>query len=93
MDRALLLNVTYEPLRIISWKRAVSLLTLGKVEVVEEYDRSVRSVTFSLKMPSVVRMLYYVKGGKRKINVSRANIYARDKYTCEYCSKKKPAEN
>ncbi len=92
MDRTLLLNVTYEPLRIISWKRAIVMLTLGKVEVVEEYDRDVRSITFSLKMPSVVRLLHYVKSGKRKIKFSRANIYARDKYTCQYCGNRKPTE-
>jgi hypothetical protein len=36
MERTLLLNITYEPLRVISWQKAIALLTLGKVEVVEE---------------------------------------------------------
>ena len=86
----LLLNTTYEPLKVISWKRAIIMLTLGKVEVVEEYDKDVRSITLSIKMPSVVRLLRFVKGSKRKIKFCRANIYARDKHTCQYCGEKHP---
>jgi hypothetical protein len=35
MEKTLLLNITYEPLRVISWQKAITLLTLGKVEVIE----------------------------------------------------------
>ena len=38
--RTLLLSQSYEPIRVISWRRAFTLLTLGKVEVIEEYDLS-----------------------------------------------------
>jgi hypothetical protein len=31
MERTLLLNATFEPLKVISW-RAITLLTQGKVE-------------------------------------------------------------
>jgi hypothetical protein len=37
MEATLMLSSTYEPLRVISWKRAIRLLWLGKVEVLEEY--------------------------------------------------------
>jgi hypothetical protein len=30
MERALLLNATYEPLNVVSWKKAIVMLTLGK---------------------------------------------------------------
>ncbi|RLB28715.1 MAG: HNH endonuclease, partial [Deltaproteobacteria bacterium] len=53
MEQVLLLNITYEPLRIINWKKAIIMLTLGKVEVLEEYNRDVHSVCFSIKIPSV----------------------------------------
>ena len=35
--RTLLLSQSYEPIKLISWQRALTLLTLGKVEVVREY--------------------------------------------------------
>ena len=87
MEATLLLNASYEPLKVISWQRAITLLFAGKVEVIEEYSREVHSVTFSIKLPSILRLLKYVKVRKSKIvKFSRANIYARDNYTCQYCN-------
>lgn len=87
MQRTLLLATTYEPLGVISWKAAIKLYTLGKIEVVAEYDRIVRSVSTSLQLPAVVRLLSPFKPGKKhKLSFSRANIYARDKWKCQYCA-------
>ena len=57
MERVLLLSQSYEPISIINWKKAVVLLTLGKVEVVGEYDQNIRSKFLVIKMPAVVRLL------------------------------------
>jgi 5-methylcytosine-specific restriction endonuclease McrA len=92
MEKTLLLNITYEPLRVISWQKAITLLTLGKVEVVEEYDRDVHSVSFSMKLPSVVRLLRFVKWRKNAIKFSRRNIYARDHERCQYCGEALPQQ-
>ena len=86
MERVLLLNATYEPLRVISWKRAITLLTLDKVEVLETYDRVVRSVTLAIRLPAVVRLIHIVRFRKHTIRFSRENIYIRDKYQCQYCA-------
>ncbi len=92
MEQVLLLNITYEPLRIINWKKAITLLCLGKVEVIEEYGRDIRSVSFTIKLPSVVRLLKLVKKPKSPVKFSRQNIYLRDKYHCQYCGLKHPTE-
>ena len=92
MEQVLLLNITYEPLKIINWKKAITLLCLGKVEVIEEYEQEIRSVTFSLKLPSVVRLLKFIKRPKSPIRFSRQNIYARDRYKCQYCGRPFPSE-
>jgi 5-methylcytosine-specific restriction endonuclease McrA len=92
MEQVLLLNITYEPLRIINWKKAITLLFLGKVEVIEEYNRDVHAVSFSIKLPSVVRLLRLVKRPKSPVKFSRQNIYARDRYRCQYCGKRFPSE-
>ncbi|MBL8955201.1 MAG: HNH endonuclease, partial [Myxococcaceae bacterium] len=84
----LVLNATYEPLCRISWQRAITLLFNGKVEVVDEYeDKTVRSVTFELKMPSVVRFLRLLKRRKPVVRFSRENVYARDGGKCQYCTR------
>src|SRR5689334_7145196 len=86
MEQALLLNATYEPITVIDWQKAVTLLTLGKVEVLENHDREIRSVTFAIKLPAVVRLLRYVRVRRTEVvPFTRANIYARDEYSCQYC--------
>lgn len=88
MEQVLLLNITYEPLKIINWKKAITLFLLDKVEVLEEYGREIHAVSFSVKLPSVVRLLKLVKKPKTPVKFSRQNIYTRDKYRCQYCGTK-----
>lgn len=94
MERTLLLNSTFEPLKIISWQRAITLLTQGKVEVIDFYDREVRGVSVTFRLPSILRLLKLVKikRASREVRFSRANIYQRDKYSCQYCGRRYPAE-
>jgi len=87
MERVLLLNITYEPLKVINWKKAIVMLILGKVEVVEECTDEIHSISFSIKLPAVVRLLRFVKRRKSPIKFSRQNIFVRDKCRCQYCGK------
>jgi 5-methylcytosine-specific restriction endonuclease McrA len=85
----LVLDTSYVPVARVHWQRAVTLLFMGKVEVVEEYEgAAISSVTFSMKMPSIVRFLRALKGKKRAIKFSRENVYARDNGKCQYCASK-----
>jgi len=93
MEHVLLLNITYEPLKVINWKKAITLLCLGKVEVIEEYSRDIHSVSFTIKLPSVVRLLKMVKRPKNPVKFSRQNIYARDRHKCQYCGVRFPTED
>lgn len=94
MERTLLLNATFEPLKIISWQRAITLLSQGKVEVIDSYDREIHGVTITFKLPSILRLLKLVKikRANQEVRFSRANIYQRDKYHCQYCGRRYPAE-
>jgi 5-methylcytosine-specific restriction endonuclease McrA len=87
--RTLVLDQGYQPHRIITWQHAVLMLFDGKVEVVEEYDEDIRSVTITIKMPSVVRLLRAVRG-KRGVKFSRMNVATRDEFRCQYCGSKLP---
>lgn len=87
--RTLVLSQSYEPVSIVSWKQAITLLFLGKVEVVEEYDRDIKATSIVIKIPAVVRLLSRFLRHKKPVKFSRINIYGRDKYTCQYCGKKK----
>lgn len=91
-ERTLLLDAGYAPISIISWTRAVTLLWLGKVEVVEEYDREVRSPSLAIRLPAVVRLVRRIVRGRRRVRFSRQNIYLRDGGTCQYCRRSVPLE-
>ena len=90
MSHALVLNASFEPLHIVTWQRALQLLFQGKVEVVEESDKEVRTVRFTIKVPAVLRLLTYVPLTRKKdiVRFSRLNIFLRDYCTCQYCGKK-----
>src|SRR5919106_807995 len=87
MEHTLLLNATFEPLKVVSWQRAMTLWVQGRVEILETHDREVRAVTFSFKLPSIVRLLRFVKPRNlHQVKFSRANIYVRDDSPCQYCA-------
>ena len=92
MEQTLLLNASYEPLKIVHWQKAVTLWCQGKVEVISVYDREIRAVSISFKLPSVIRLLRYIKIKRRfdYVPFSRANIYARDEHQCQYCGAGSP---
>ena len=89
-DRVLLLNSSYEAISLISQERAIVLWYSGKVTVVAERDITWRSVSIAIKVPSIVKLVNYVRGlsGRRNIvKMTRKNIMIRDNYTCQYCAK------
>lgn len=93
MGQVLVLNATYEPLSVVSVKRAVVLLLKEKAELIEAAQAKLRSKNFSLPRPLVIRLVYYVKIPRRiSLPVTRKTIFARDNYTCQYCNTLPPKQ-
>lgn len=94
MEQTLVLNASYEPLKVVDWQRAMTLWAQGKCEIIAEYDREVRSVSFTFKLPSVVRLLRFVRSrlSGKHVPFTRWNIYQRDSYTCQYCAEQLPSD-
>ena len=92
MHSTLLLNAGYEPLRIVSWQRAFTLVFQQKVEILEEYGARVRSVSQEFRVPAVIKLRRWVRLKRQMpiIRFSRANVYARDEYRCQYCYERFP---
>lgn len=90
MTEVLVLNIDFQPTGRMSWQRAITQWVKGRVEIIDSYeDRDVKSVTFSMKMPAVVRELTRYKR-KNAVKFSRENVYTRDKGTCQYCAQPVP---
>jgi 5-methylcytosine-specific restriction endonuclease McrA len=85
-QRVLVLNASYEPLQLVSIRRAVVLLLQDKAEMVEAAQQTLRARGFSLTVPLVIRLVRYIKIPRRmKLPCSRRGVLARDRETCQYC--------
>ena len=88
MQGVLVLNATYEPLNIVSIRRAIILLLKEKAEVVEAAEGWLRSEKLSLPVPLVIRLVYYVKIPQRLgPPLSRRTVLLRDNHVCQYCGR------
>lgn len=76
--------MSYEPLNVCSWKRAMVLLMKGKAE---QLEHNCRLINNAIESPTVIRLLYYVVVPYKTIPLTRKNILHRDNYVCQYCGK------
>lgn len=85
--RTLVLNAGYEPLAVVSFKRALVLLMSDKASLVEvDETQPVRSDTRSWAMPTVIILRSYVRiPHRRRVPVSRRGVLRRDGNRCAYC--------
>lgn len=85
MTPTLLLNATYEPIKLITWQKAVTLLFLEKVEPLVHYQHKIRGATRDLEQPAVVRLHKRVPWRRNGVRFSRRHVFIRDNFTCQYC--------
>jgi len=91
MTQVLVLNATYEPLNVVSLRRAVLLLLKEKAEIVEAAEAWLHSEQMALPVPLVIRLVYYVRIPRRfSLPLSRRTVLARDHYECQYCGERLP---
>ena len=86
MSKALVLNATYEPLCVVSVRRAVVLVLKQKAEVLHASDRLLHSERAAIPVPSVIRLTHFVKVPFRaRAALNRRAVFARDDNRCQYC--------
>ena len=86
MRSALVLNATYEPLSVVSARRAICLVLLDKADVVADDGTHIHSERLSMASPIVIRLRYVVKVPyHRHTAMSRRAVFARDNHKCGYC--------
>lgn len=87
--RALVLNSSYQPVKLVSWQRALLLWFQGKVEVVEYHSAVARSARTEFPIPSILRLKRFVNHRRfARVKFCRENVYRRDDYTCQYCGER-----
>jgi len=88
LRRVLVLDVSFRPVDVICWQRAVVLSLGDKVDVVEQYpfpECAVRSATEAFPVPAVVRIRKFLGHETTRAALTRRNVLARDRFRCVYC--------
>lgn len=83
----LVLNQNYEPLNVCHLRRAVVLIYQGKAEILEHDDGVICTPSQVFLLPSVIRLLYYIKRPLMRRKLTRREVFVRDHYACQYCGR------
>lgn len=86
---ALVLNadaqpLSYYPLSLWHWQKAIKASFLDRVVILDNYDRVVRSPSVQMRIPSVVMLQDFVHPAKVAA-FTRFNLFLRDEFRCQYC--------
>lgn len=88
MGAVLVLNVTYEPLTVVSTERAITLVVTGDAFTAQDTGREIHSPSMTIMEPSVIVMARPPKkkpDRKKSVPLSRKALFARDHHECAYC--------
>jgi 5-methylcytosine-specific restriction endonuclease McrA len=87
MSRTLVLNATYEPLGVITERRALILVLNHRATMIEESGTVLHFSGGKVDLPSVIRLNKFVRIPYRHaVPLSRRAIFARDGGRCVYCA-------
>jgi 5-methylcytosine-specific restriction endonuclease McrA len=89
MSNALVLNADYLPLNVVTTKRAARLVLAGRAEIIRQ-SGTLKSVTVTIPLPTIVRRLTFIRIPTRRIALTKRNIVARDRGVCQYCGEIDP---
>jgi 5-methylcytosine-specific restriction endonuclease McrA len=87
-DPVLVLNANFEPLNVCSIRRAMGLIVSDKATMILDGRGEIRSVSDTFPCPSVIRLERMIKRPRPRVKLTKAEIFRRDNYTCQYCGKK-----
>jgi len=75
LDRhVLLLNQNYEPLSVCKARRALVLVLSRKAEMLEPSAAAARTVRMAYRLPSVLRLNYFVRVKRREVPLTKRNV-------------------
>lgn len=87
--RTLVLNAGYEPLTVVSFKRAMVLVMNEKASVIEHVQGDpVLTGRRAYERPVVILLTRYVRvPSSRRVPVTRRGVLRRDDHLCGYCGR------
>lgn len=87
-QHVLVLDAGYQPVNIVSARRAMVLLVSGRAVVVEESAYTIHSARAEWRLPRIIRLFISIAHRVYrmvKVQMNRKNLFARDGFRCQYC--------
>jgi 5-methylcytosine-specific restriction endonuclease McrA len=87
--KTIILSVGYEPIAIVGWFKAFTLVYEGKADILYAYEKKIKSAHSEWERPAIIVLKTEIKRRAEKmVNPSTRSILIRDLYTCQYCGVK-----
>ena len=81
-----MLNATYEPLSVVTVRRAIVLVLRERADVVASNGKVWHSAHLRISSPSVIRLRHFVRiPYARRVPLNRRTVFQRDRFRCQYC--------
>jgi len=81
------LPTNYLPLSVVDWQEAIRYMVSDRAKVLTFYDDwVVSSPSWETHVPAVIMLSEYQKP-KKTVRLNKRNVYLRDNFHCQYCSK------
>lgn len=103
-EPALVLNKNWVPIQTTTVRNAICLLFSGAARAIdpetymvldfvgwralEPGDYAIETVSDRIRIPDVILLSRYGKIPSRHVSFSRRNLYRRDAFTCQYCTRR-----
>lgn len=91
--RCVVLNATYEPITVVSARRGLIMVFDNKASIIQSHPEiKIKSVSNEWEIPIQVVLNKMVKARptfRTPAILTNRNLFIRDKYTCQYCSRHK----
>ena len=84
----LVLDAGYQPVNIVSARRALTLVYSGRAVTVENSTEVVHSQNATWTLPRIIRLFIAIAHRVYravKVQLNRRNLFARDGFACQYC--------
>ena len=89
MSEVLVLNQNYQAISVCDPRRALVLVMLDKAELVcDNPNRKMHAINATFDYPLIIRLFTYVRLARKKVPLTRYNIFKRDGNKCVYCGSK-----
>ncbi|MFH2218929.1 MAG: HNH endonuclease [Pseudomonadota bacterium] len=87
MTHCILLNADYTFLNMVNWRRAMCLVAKGKVQILKQSERVIRTAEgLAVKVPAVMKLIKLIRTLYiSRVPFSKKNVLVRDGFKCAYC--------